>query len=579
MESKYIENLEGSPLQKFFALLSLEGREIVLVYTYAIINGLVSLSLPLGISAIMSLMTGGQISSSLIVLIVIVLLGILISSGLQVMQYKIIELLQQRIFTRSAFEFAHRIPRMKLESLIKEYSPELMNRFFDIITIQKGLPKLIIDLSSSLLQISFSLLLVTFYHPAFGFYGIIIVVIIVLLFRFTSKKGLDTSLLESKYKYKVAHWLEELARSMNIFKLAGYTEMPMRHTDKVVSKYLDARKSHFSILMNQYGFIVLFKFLITGGFLIIGVALVIGEELNLGSFVAAEIVIILILGSAEKLFSALETVYDVLTGVEKISVVTQIDAETEDGIDFEEIDTNKGLEIEFKNVSYMYKYNNHNALNQVSLKIESGEKICIAGFGASGCSTLINLSSSLLHNYDGTVLFNGVSMRNLNLISLRSYVGENLNQNELMNGTITENISMGRDDITFQDVLDSSKIANLKSFVDNLPNGFDTEVIQNDISLPFSVATKINLARSIAEKPRLFIMDQPLQHLDLVDKMSISKYLTDKNNSWTLIVATNDIAMASQCDKVVVMENGSIRDIGTYNEICEKPYAKDLFET
>lgn len=579
MEQRYIENLEGSPLRKFVAMLSMERKDILLVYIYAILNGIMSLSLPLAIQAIMPLLTAAIISTSLIVLVIMVLVGILTSSGLQYMQYKIIETLQQRIFTRASFEFANRIPRMKIESMIKEYSPELMNRFFDIMTIQKGLPKLIIDLTSTMLQIIFGLLLLAFYHPFFAFYGLLVVGIIVVLFWFTSEKGLNTSLFESKYKYKVAHWLEELSRSMNIFKLAGYTEMPLRHTDKMVSQYLTHRKNHFKVLMSQYSFIVLFKFLIAGGLLTIGIALIVNQEINLGQFVAAEIIIILILSASEKLFTAIETMYDVLTGVEKISAVTQKEAETEEGLAFEEIDCYEGIELEFKDVSYKFKTNKHNAVDHLNLKINAGEKVCIAGYAASGCSTLINLSASLFHEYDGTILVNGVSMRNINLISLRSYVGENLNQNEIMNGTIAENISMGRDDIKYQDVLEASEIVNLKHFVDDFPNGFDTQVIQNDISISFSTATKINLARSIAERPKLFLMDQPLQHLDKKDKVKIAKYLTDKNHDWTLLIASNDLAIASECEKIVVMEGGKVKEIATFEELQKRDYFNDLFES
>lgn len=577
-KESYIGGLAGSPVKKFFSLLGLERKDVVLVYTYAIISGMLSLSLPLGVQSIMSIVKAAQLSTSLIVLIVLVLLGILATSGMQIMQYRIIERLQQRLFAKVSLELAAMIPQMKVESLLKKYAPELMNRFFDIMTVQKGLPKIIVDLSASLLQIVFSLLLLSFYSAFFAFYGLFVVFIIVLLFYWTSEKGLKTSLKESSYKYEVASWLEELSSAMNIFKLAGYTDMPQMHTDKLVSKYLKARQSHFKILIQQYSFVILFKVLITGGLLIIGTGLVISQQINIGEFVASEIIIILLLNAAEKMFSGIETVYDVLTGLEKISVVTSMEIENDEGIDFEDVDNGKGVHFEFKNVSYSYPQNNHQAIKNLDLDIESGQKVCIVGYAASGASTLINLSASLLHNYEGTILVNGVSLRNLNLLSLRSYVGENLANNEIMDGTIAENISMGRDDISFKDVLESSEIVGLKSFVQNLPLGFGTPVIANDMTMPASVIAKINIARSVAERPRLFLMDQPFESLDKKDKTVIAKHLANKEKDWTLIVSTNDVSMAEQCDKVVVLKDGMKLDEGTFNEISEKPYFKDLFD-
>jgi ABC-type bacteriocin/lantibiotic exporter with double-glycine peptidase domain len=567
----YIGELEGSPFNKFMQLLSMERSDIALVYSYAVINGLINLSLPLGIQAIMTFLMAGKVSTSWVVLIVMVLIGILFSSGLQMMQYSIIERLQQRIFTRATFEFAFRVPRMKLEAKLKSYAPELMNRFFDIMTVQKGLPKLLVDFSAAILQIIFGLILLAFYHSFFVLYGVLVVGIITTLIYITSKKGMETSLKESSYKYETAHWLEELARAMNIFKLAGYTDMPIKTTDRAVSKYIDYRKKHFKVLIGQYRLIVVFKLLMTGGLLLIGSALVFSKQINLGQFIASEIVIILILNSAEKLFTGIETMYDILTGVEKISHISQHPIEGEEGINFEDIDDGKGVHIKFNNVSYTYPGNHHMALKEITVDFGSGEKVCIMSTPGSGVSTLINLSASLLHEYTGNILINDITMRNLNLISLRSYVGENLFFNEIMNGTIAENISMGREDITIEDVLKVSEIAGLKEFVQGLPLGFNTKIIQHDMTIPSSITSKINIARSLAEKPRLFIMDEPFAGLAQVDKDRVSSYLTNRETPWTLIVSTNDYAMVSRCHRIVILDQGQIVADGTIDQVSQHP--------
>lgn len=577
LSGEYIGELKGNPLKRFFRLLSLERKDVGLVYAYAIMNGLINLSLPLGIQAIMSLIMAGQASSSWVILIVIVIVGIIFSSAMQIMQLSIIERMQQRIFTRASFEFAFRIPRMKLEAMIKQYAPELMNRFFDVMTIQKGLSKMLVDFSAAALQIIFSLILLAFYHPFFVFYGITVLALIIFFFYISSPKGLKTSLEESKAKYNVAHWLEELARSMNIFKLAGYTEMPLKETDKQVAKYVKARKKHYKVLVTQYVYMGAFKVLITAGILIIGSALVFGKEINIGQFVASEVIIIIILNSVEKLITTIETIYDVLTGLEKLGAIIDHPIEDESGASFEDIDTGKGISISFKDVSYTYPETSHMALNGITLDIASGEKVCVAGYSASGASTIINLSASLLHLYEGTIKFNGMTMRNLNLISLRSYVGENMSNNEIMNGTIAENISMGRDDITFKDVVQAANSVGLKEFVNGLKDGFDTKIIQNDLTIPDSIAVKINIARSIAENPQLFVMDEPLQNLEKVDKVKIAEFLT-KDKQWTLLVASNDAVMASMCDRIIILKDGQIIDQGSFDVISKKPYFFEIFE-
>lgn len=200
--------------QRLLRLLRLDKRDVFQVFYYAIFAGVVNLSLPLGIQAIINLIQGAQISTSWIVLVVLVTLGVAFGGVLQLMQIRIIENLQQKIFTRSSFEFAYRFPKIKMSQLVNYYPPELANRFFDTLTVQKGLSKILIDFPAALLQIIFGLLLLSFYHPFFIIYGILLLILIYIVFKFTAQRGLDTSLDESKSKYMVAHWLQEVARSM-----------------------------------------------------------------------------------------------------------------------------------------------------------------------------------------------------------------------------------------------------------------------------------------------------------------------------------------------------------------------------
>lgn len=291
------------PMQRFFGLLRLDRKDISYVYLYAIFSGLITLSLPLGVQAIIGLIAGGNLSASLFLLVGIVTAGTAFSGVLKVMQLSVMENIQRRVFARSSFDFSYRLPRMRLNALDNYFPPELVNRFFDTITLQKGLPKILVELSSAALQILFGLLLIAFYHPFFVFFGGFLILLIYLIVRFTGPRGLDTSIQESTYKYEVAYWLEEQARAVNTFKLAGNDTLALQKTDQLVTNYLGARKKHFQVLLMQYGSIVGFKTLITGMLLLLGGYLVIENQINIGQFVAAEIVIILVLAAVEKLLS------------------------------------------------------------------------------------------------------------------------------------------------------------------------------------------------------------------------------------------------------------------------------------
>ena len=187
-----MENKQLTPWERFIGLLKLEKKDIFQIFYYAIFGGVVALSLPLGIQAIINLIQGAQISTSWIVLVIVVTFGVIFSGALQLMQLRIIETIQQRIFVRASFELSYRFPKIKMTELRNYYPPELANRFFDTLTIQKGLSKILIDVPTALLQIIFALILLSFYHPFFIIFGFFLLLLIYIVFKFTAQKGLET---------------------------------------------------------------------------------------------------------------------------------------------------------------------------------------------------------------------------------------------------------------------------------------------------------------------------------------------------------------------------------------------------
>ena len=565
--------------QRFFKLLELDRKDISYIYLYAIFAGIITLSLPLGIQAIINLMVGGEVSSSLYLLIGIITAGIAFNGLLTIMQLTVTETLQRRIFARSAFDFAWRIPRLRLDALTGIYPPELINRFFDTITVQKGIPKILIDFSTAVLQIIFGLILLSLYHPFFVFFGLSLLLILLAIFRFTGKKGLKTSLKESKYKYQVAHWLEELGRAMNVFKLSGTSNLPMRRTDELVTNYLDARKSHFKILLVQYASVVLFKTIITAGLLTLGSVLVIQNQISIGQFVAAEIIVILIMNSAEKLILSMDNIYDVLTGLEKIGYVMDLPLEKHGGILLQKNeDVQRGIEIELDELSFKFADASRKTLDNISLKIEPGEKICIAGFNGSGKSTLTKILGGLYTNYEGMVTFNSIPMKQINLDSLRREIGTLSSEDEIFNASIIENINLGNEEIPFQTIIRTAKEIDLHHYINQLPNGYQTELIANGLNIPRSVRTKIILARILIFQPEILLLDNFMPRLERRDKQLIIDYLTQDAKHWTLIAISNNPKFAVKCDRTIVLQDGEVIANGSFEKIKSQSLVKEIFK-
>jgi len=542
--------------QRLINLLKLDKRDISQIFFYAIFAGLISLSLPLGIQAIINLIQSGRVSVSWIVLVVIVIVGVALVGILSLMQLRITENLQQKIFIRSSFEFGFRLPRIKTEELYDQYPPELANRFFDTITIQKGATKLLIDFSAALLQITFGIILLSLYHPFFILFGVLLVMLLYGIFRFSFNSGLSTSLKESKYKYKVVGWLQEMARNNFSFKKAVNFDFALSKNDRLVSEYLSYREKHFNIIKRQFTQLIVFKIVITAGLLLIGGYLVLNQKMNIGQFVAAEIIILLVINSVEKIVVGLENLYDVLTAVEKIGQITDLEIEEAQLKSPDYCYAN--IQLDAENISYKFPDAPNNVLEKINLTIKQSDKIYIEGANGSGKTTLIRILSGLLQPTSGSLYSNDDTYRKINIEQYRSQVSTIITGETPFEGTILENITFNNPLISQDDLKWAIDSVKLGDFIKTLPKGLDTKIFPEGKQLSSSNAQKILLARSIISKPKILFYEDALDKMDDDTAKEVIDFITAPENKWTLIVSSKKDYWKQKCNRKITMSDGKI---------------------
>ena len=545
----------STPWSRFLNLLSIERRDLLQIAYYAVFSGIVALSLPLGIQAIINLIQGAQITTSWIILVVLVTVGVVFSGVLQLMQLRIIETIQQRIFVKSSFELSYRFPKIKMEKLQNFYPPELANRFFDTLIIQKGLSKILIDVPAALLQIIFALLLLSFYHPTFIVFGIILLLSVYLSFKWSTQRGLNTSLVESKFKYKVAHWIQEVARSLVSFKLSGNTNLAMKKNDVLVSQYLSARENHFKIIKFQFIKMIGFKALITAGLLIIGGVLVLSQRMNIGQFVAAEIIILLVINSIEKLILSLESFYDTLTSIEKLGQILDKEMESNEG---ELVDFEKGVSLELNQVNYQISNRENLILKNISFSVNPGEKILIQGKSGSGKSTLLRIITGVIQPTSGNIIVNGISLSALQINHYRAHLGLSLLDEYPFEGTLRENLTFGDDRILENKISEVINAVGLSDFLKKLPEGLNTELFPEGKQISSSIAKKITMARALLKQPKLVILEDTLDPFNETETHSIIDYLCLPEHSWSLIVVSANSYWKSYATHIFELNAGEL---------------------
>ena len=548
-----------TPVQRFFRMLEPNKKAITNLYIFAIINGLIALSLPLGIQAIINLIQGGEISASWVLLVSIVLIGYMFNGALQIIQLRITEDLQKDIFTRSAFEFTYRIPRIRMNALQNHYAPELMNRFFDTITIQKGVAKILTEMTASGLSIFFGLILLSFYHSFFIIFSLLIFFLGFIIGKYIFQRGLKSSIIESKYKYKVAFWLEEIARTNTTFRLSCDSSLPLRKTDELVDAYLVARESHFKVLLRQYYLHIIFKLLIAAGFLILGGSLVFNQQMNIGQFVAAEIIVLLLISSSEKLLLTMETAYDLLTSLEKIGQVTDLELENSDQNGWKMEDNTEGLNISIHNLFFKYPDSTEYTISGLNLDIKSNEKVCLTGSNGSGKATLLKLMSAFYEPDIGNIIYDQVPVKNHDMTALRKVIGECITDDRIFEGTLMDNLTVGRD-INQKRMFEILDNIGLTSFINQLPLGYSTQIGPQGKRLPGSVLQKIILARNLLKEPRLLIVEDIFKNVEKTEKIKIFKYVLSKSIHRTVIIVSKDPDIMNLTDRIITLDEGNILD-------------------
>lgn len=564
-----------TPIERTFALMARERREILTVFFYAALSGGLSLILPLAVGGIVQLVQGRLFLQPVIVLIAFVILGTIGAGVIQIGILKVVERIQQRVFARMALEFAFRVPRLTYSTSLESNLPEQMNRLFEAVVIQKGVQKLLVDVPTALLTTAFGLVLLTLYSPWFSVFAIIVVVILVGIIRWTGPEGLRTSIAESKYKYKAVHWLEEMTRAFHAFKFAGDSTLPVERMDDVIAGYLKYRRKHFAVLVRQTIALIGFKTFITAATLILGATLVQTNRLLLGQFVGAEVVIVTVLVGVEKLISSLATVYDVLTSVDKAGHVADLSLEARGGL-APIHPPGVGLLVEARDLRYRYPGAARPSLDGITLRILPGERVAIMGVDGSGRSTLLKVLSGVMDNYDGTIQFDGVTLRDLDRPALRSRIGQMLSWTDLFDGTVEENVAVGRAHIDPHQVRQVLEALGLTDEIQQLPQGMQTELTNGGRSLPAHLANKLLVAQGIVGEPRLVVLDDFFTNLDGASRTLIIQLLTDRSRPWTVLAVSHDPQLLSAFDRVIIVDGGQIVCEGPFETVRHEPACRRL---
>lgn len=556
-----------NPLNKLLGLFVIEKENISIFLIYALIISLLYLAIPLSAQILVNTIAAGILLQPLILISVSVLVGLLFLGLLRALQLFITEVIQRKVFAKVSLDVSKKIPQIQQKYLGEIYAPELINRFFDVVTIQKTLTLILLEVPAAFLQIVIGLILMGIYSPLLILFDTLLIVAIIAI-AILGHNGLKTSIKESSSKYRVAYWLEELARCQTGFKMKGAPDYLVKETDNRILDYLDHRKKHFKVLIKQYSASFIIEAFATASVLAIGGWLVINGQLSLGQLVASELIILMILTALDKIVQKLESWYDLLTAIDKVSHITRFDSERDNGIPVKKKD--KGAEIICENLVFSYRPDKI-IFDKINFAIEPGSRKSLVGVSGSGKTTLAYLISGLHEPQEGDIFFNGSSTKALNLTSLRKSIALVSDFNEIFSASVRENITLGRPEITEEQLDKVVELVHLERDFRQYPEGIETKLLSEGRNISLGQRQRILLARAIIDSPQLLILDEAFGGMDEMTKIKIIEKIFSPEQPWTILNISHDAEVVSRTNYIYLLENRHIKEEGvTESLIADK---------
>jgi putative ABC transport system ATP-binding protein len=524
-----------SPLKRVFDLIRLERHDIGVIVIYGAIVAVLSLATPLAVSSLVSTVAFSNLMQPLLVLAILLAVALLAGGVLRTLQLAVVEVLQRRVFVRLVADLAWRLPRLAGHEREERDTSKLVNRFFDIVTVQKVLPPLLIDGATLVLELSIGLLVLALYSPFLMAFAVVLFIGIIVVVVVLGSGGIRSSIDESYAKHDVAGWLEELARHPTLFHASGPRQLGLQRADHEASRYIEARRRHFRVLLRQAigGFVL--QAIAATALLGVGGVLVIDGTLTLGQLVASELIVGAITYNLVKLHKQLESAFDLVAAVDKLGTVIELDVERDEPGDTPAV--TGPITVAARDICV-------DGLEGVNVDVAAGEKLALlnADGGVSG-SAFVDVLLGYRRAEGGRLLINDLDVPLWSLPALRSRV-QRAGAPEIIEGTLEDNLRVGRDGIDKAAIVDALRFVELDDEFLSEPDGLQTRLVAGSRRLDASTSWRLMIARALLGEPGLIIIDGSLD----VPAIPMTHRIIDRllRLPQTVIIVTADPNFASR---------------------------------
>lgn len=496
-----------------FIIRALDRATILSIAMISVLISLLSLSIPVAAQTLINLIAFGGLLQPVITLSIVVFVIMMGLGALHLWQIVIVEVIQQKLMVKLSLDLTYQFSHLSLDNFSTHHGQELVNRFFEIVTVNKSLASLLLYGVNLSLQLFFGLLLLLFYHPLFIIFDIFIILGLLLIIFIPYRKGLETAKEECFQKHQIGAWLEEILLNKILFRFNLYHRYATQQVDNRLVSFLKARNRHFKqLVQHQIGFYSL-SALASSLLLGMGGYLVINNQLSLGQLVAAEIVLGALIYAFKRFGVLLENYYDLKASQSKLEEVLRLP--------IDEIQGDMGA-LFFPITTIQLKIP-----GQAEVAASHKSPLLISAPLTEQCQSVTDEILGFKKNVELELFVNNTFCAYENRILLRRSALL-IRRPQWFAGTIYDNLLLNHPQISHEDIIEQLKKTNLLDKIMRQPKGLKTVIYEWQTVFTELELIQFMVVRALLVKPQLLIIDRAFDALNNSDEL-ISQLLTLEN--------------------------------------------------
>lgn len=515
----------------------LDHSSIYSMLIIGVLISLLSLVVPIAAQTLINLVAFGKLLQPVVSLSIMVLVLMAGMGVLSIWQMVIIEIIQQKLMVRISLNLAKHFTHLSPTIFSTHNGPELVNRYFEIVVINKALASLLLYGITLGLQMIFGLILLLFYHPIFLLFDAFILISLLMIIFVPYRAAIESAQEECAQKHVIGSWLEEILINRYLFKYNEYPRYVIEQTDKRLVGFLKARNQHFKqLIKHQIGLFALAA-IATSLLLGLGGYLIINNQLSLGQLVASEIVLGTLIYGFKRLGALLENYYDLIASTGKIDFALNLPLENNHNQELANniLPSMQSIHLGFDKISLLPQ---GEQLLQSPLNAEASPANPLLLFfkQEDACKNLIESLSGLKETLSATISLNGIPCTQKSLIALRKH-SLLIREPQWFAGTIYQNLVLNHRSVSMDVICELLKKMKLLEKIMNCTDGLNTLVHDWQTVFTLSELIQLMIVRAIIDKPRLLIIDRSLDELQAEEVDGALSLILALDNT-TLVLTT-----------------------------------------